>query len=410
MEEVTVRAPAPGLFEVLRMPPGADLESLPIPAPGTPYFVVGADKRYIHKTSHWGRVLVPMDKLPFDNAKETGFLWYGGAPAIPPGLLGQIWSFFKQVYENIGTEAMIYLTFKDGQYGVFVPPQITSGGHVNAQFKVEQATKNGAMVIGTIHSHCNFGAFHSGTDTHDADGMDGLHITIGKVLHDQPEYAVMVSYNKIRWELKLDEITNGIPNLVAHPAWWHRYVAKDNGATTNAPIGWVGPVKPAHTTVTYGAGYSNNGVQSNYGTPNWGTTSGALPYGWFHSADAALRHLQRTKKPYYDADIEFVADEVNELEDQMLDLVAQLEVFGVSAAVKFQADLPWPLERKDTKLPIHLEDLTDVAEAMRVKHFMPPIGVIEAGTPPPTTKKKKKDRTPKPTQAERPMLLTGGLD
>lgn len=39
----------------------------------------------------------------------------------------------------------------------------------------------GYRIYGTIHSHCNFGAFHSGTDDHDEKNFDGLHITIGNV-------------------------------------------------------------------------------------------------------------------------------------------------------------------------------------------------------------------------------------
>lgn len=39
----------------------------------------------------------------------------------------------------------------------------------------------GYVIYGTIHSHCNFGAFHSGVDDNDEIQFDGLHITIGNV-------------------------------------------------------------------------------------------------------------------------------------------------------------------------------------------------------------------------------------
>lgn len=45
-------------------------------------------------------------------------------------------------------------------------------------------TRDGYMIYGTIHSHSNFGAFHSGTDDHDETDFDGLHITIGNVDKD----------------------------------------------------------------------------------------------------------------------------------------------------------------------------------------------------------------------------------
>lgn len=40
--------------------------------------------------------------------------------------------------------------------------------------------QQGFAVFGTIHSHCDFGAFHSGTDDEDEADFEGLHITIGK--------------------------------------------------------------------------------------------------------------------------------------------------------------------------------------------------------------------------------------
>lgn len=39
----------------------------------------------------------------------------------------------------------------------------------------------GYSIFGTIHSHCDFSAFHSGTDNADELDFDGLHITVGHV-------------------------------------------------------------------------------------------------------------------------------------------------------------------------------------------------------------------------------------
>jgi hypothetical protein len=37
------------------------------------------------------------------------------------------------------------------------------------------------LPVGTIHSHCDFGAFHSGTDHEDESTFDGLHVTFGDI-------------------------------------------------------------------------------------------------------------------------------------------------------------------------------------------------------------------------------------
>lgn len=228
---------APALFDIIPMPTGpdgkADLEALP--PPEAPYYVLAADHLLIHKRTHYGRALVPVPNAPHlpEVGKQTSFLWHH-IPKLPPTLLGQVWSFFRAVWDELHTEAMIYLTWHpDHGYRVFVPPQHVSGAHVDAQWNPTHMT-NGWSNVGSIHSHCDFTAGHSSTDTGDADGHDGLHITIGKVNKDPAEWAVMISINKQRWDFALGDITTDAPQIIPHPRWWHRYLTK--GSPPNRQI------------------------------------------------------------------------------------------------------------------------------------------------------------------------------
>ena len=45
--------------------------------------------------------------------------------------------------------------------------------------------QEGLIEAGTLHSHCNGGAFASSTDTNDERNRDGLHLTVGKLKADQ---------------------------------------------------------------------------------------------------------------------------------------------------------------------------------------------------------------------------------
>lgn len=239
----------PSIFDTLILPEDADT----LPHPNPYYHVVSRDGIMVYKQTLFGRVLVPVDEathLP----KTTAILWKN-VPPIPTRLLGQVWSFFRAVFEDIGTEAMVYLTFKDGEYRVFVPKQENTAGHVDAKLDPTHIQR-GWKVAGTIHSHCNFGAFHSGTDTHDADSHDGLHITVGHVDSDNPQFAVMLSFNKIRWDIKLRDVTtDAAPPLTAHPAWWHRYVSKATSTTTSSK--WLsGTTGYGHDYGWHGTGYA----------------------------------------------------------------------------------------------------------------------------------------------------------
>ena len=131
-----------------------------------------------------------------------------------------VMKYFQQIYDAHQTEAavllMVNLTTKQWEVA-FVPQLDCSGGGVNyvvpqaslddvpqdskkrryyeaifqdpeakalmirAHEEYQKLINAGYVLYGTIHSHCNFSAFHSGTDDRDEIEFDGLHITIGNV-------------------------------------------------------------------------------------------------------------------------------------------------------------------------------------------------------------------------------------
>ena len=114
-------------------------------------------------------------------------------PKIPNNMFMKIYEFFKYIYKKFHSEVAVLLwyNFDTNTWETEVPRQTCSGGGVNYTRDEEWATemtKKGFLCVGTIHSHCEMGAFHSGTDDHDEYNFDGVHITIGKVLSG-PEFA-----------------------------------------------------------------------------------------------------------------------------------------------------------------------------------------------------------------------------
>jgi hypothetical protein len=222
--------------------PLVNIDQLPAPESG-PYIVATKKGYYVYRDFHFGRVLVPTSEAPLTPEGEPT-LWHNfDEQRIPHEIIGQAFSFFKTIYEKRKSEAMVDITWSpDRGYRLFVPPQRATGGGVKATRTPEHYRGH---VVGTIHSHCNFNAFHSPTDTHDADGHDGLHITIGDVLKDQPTIAIMISVASKRWNFKLDEISDGPLKLIPHPEWWERYVNDPEPTSTtqtwNKQEGW----KPA---------------------------------------------------------------------------------------------------------------------------------------------------------------------
>jgi hypothetical protein len=147
-------------------------------------------------------VLTHSDKGPQDGLPAWdigGYFNQNKDVKLPAELLSQAHGFFKWAFETHGTEAAVLITVDwNDQFHLFCPDQIVGGASVSYEVDVEMLPPD-QVVVGSIHSHCDFSAFHSGTDTHDADKTDGLHITLGFVTRDIAESDVMFAFSGIKW-------------------------------------------------------------------------------------------------------------------------------------------------------------------------------------------------------------------
>lgn len=176
------------------------------PKTGT-YYLVTSKGVYIHRQLKFGSGLVKVEGVPWLQEPDLNFKL--SLPQIPGRIIGLAWEFFAAVFEKHRSESYLTLLFNEEQkaYKLYCPTQevshgsanygvdlsgdlvekLTEDGQVvrvnpNAKFDaIAPADREGWVVVGTIHSHCDFSAFHSGTDTHDEEQMDGIHITLGHV-------------------------------------------------------------------------------------------------------------------------------------------------------------------------------------------------------------------------------------
>ncbi len=102
-------------------------------------------------------------------------------PPIPRLLIREIVQFFAWIYKEHGTEVAVLLSYnlQKKLYAPVVPEQVTTHGSIH--YNLQNITlKDGYLLVGSLHSHCDFGAFHSGIDEHDEADFDGIHVTFGK--------------------------------------------------------------------------------------------------------------------------------------------------------------------------------------------------------------------------------------
>lgn len=121
---------------------------------------------------------------------------------MKPEMLRRVVEFFRDVYEDRKSEAVVLLHFsrEANAWAVMVPFQDVSGGSAKYTSdrqmfmddcgNVVDSLPQGFRPMGSIHSHASMSAFHSGTDDRDEYGFDGLHITVGRLDSKKVEFAV----------------------------------------------------------------------------------------------------------------------------------------------------------------------------------------------------------------------------
>jgi PRTRC genetic system protein A len=195
----------PALFEILSLK--SDVSELP--HPDSPYFFVASDGLYSRRQTAVGIVTQKEKEWPKHLKKadiKVATLKYT-APKIPKGVIERAWGFFRYALAKNNSEAEVLILWNDttNKFRLFAPHQECTYASVHSLYDPGDIPEK-FQVIGSIHSHCDMDAFHSGTDTDDASNFNGVHITIGHVSSDKPSFAAMVMMNGNQWDFDIEAI------------------------------------------------------------------------------------------------------------------------------------------------------------------------------------------------------------
>lgn len=164
------------------------------PKEGT-FFVVSGNGLWMHKDTGVVSGFVPVDNISCLEDLDAEVMVSCNLPPIPERIVWRIKEFFRRVVEKYDSEAatILYFNKEQQEYKVHIPEQNVSKGGV--QYKRVALTGVEGMEdflrVGTIHSHCDFDAFHSGTDISDEEHFDGLHLTFGH--NDRDHFTISSS-------------------------------------------------------------------------------------------------------------------------------------------------------------------------------------------------------------------------
>lgn len=191
-------------------------DGMDLPQEGT-YFLVAGNGLWMHKDTGICRCFVSVDNISCLDDLDVESNVEVSLPKIPSKLVWQIKQFFKQVVAKHYSEAEVNLFYSSqrNEYLIDVPEQEV--GHASVHYQRKTKThiegQEDFLLVGTIHSHCNFHAFHSGTDVDDEDDFDGLHVTFGN--NDKDEFTISASVvtNGVRRQINPSDILEGIREI-----------------------------------------------------------------------------------------------------------------------------------------------------------------------------------------------------
>jgi PRTRC genetic system protein A len=194
-------------------------------------------------------VQAPADKGPSELEEQSSFMRLR-YPKIPQDMIETIVAFFYEVKKKHNSEAYVCLLWnnKTNAYELFCPEQTVTGGHVDYELPDLEPH---LMVVGDIHSHVDMSAFSSGVDTDDETQRPGIHVVVGHISSEPPEFHCESVVDGNRFNVKISLVVE-------------KYEKR-----STSPAGWIDKVK--HKTYQSGKNFTGYHSQNNeYGHGGYG--------------------------------------------------------------------------------------------------------------------------------------------
>lgn len=190
----------------------------------TLFYMVTSDGLMKCRNTPFFRSCVKAESAPAELEPQKPFLKLR-YPKIPQELLEQVVGFFSAIQKKYDSEAYVCLVWnkETKAYEVVCPPQDISGGHVN--YEMPQLPPH-LMMVGDIHSHVNMSAFASGTDEHDEEHRPGVHLVVGRISQEPPEFHIEAVVDGARFGVAEELMIEKYEKRADFPEEWMEVVSK----------------------------------------------------------------------------------------------------------------------------------------------------------------------------------------
>jgi hypothetical protein len=193
-------------------------DDMPWPEEENVFHLVTSNGLYLCRNHPFFTSSVPVDRWPPELASHSPFLRLR-YPRLPQRVFERIVGFFAVIGETFGAEAAVLLAWDPARRSieVVVPEQrsLVSSGWSGRCYPLSveydmPPLPQGWMWIGDAHAHADEPAYASAQDTTDEKHRPGLHIVVGRIFSEPPEFHLEVTVDGMRFRVKrLETVVEG---------------------------------------------------------------------------------------------------------------------------------------------------------------------------------------------------------
>ena len=212
------------------------------------FYMLTGSGLFLCRNNQFYQSAVPPPRAPAERAKQQSFLAVR-YPKVSRRLMEYIVGYFDCVADTHGTEAAVLLAFNKatGRVQIVVPDQVATVSRngwgtvfpVGVEYEIPANLSPELTLIGDVHSHVDSAAYASYIDKHDETYRPGLHIVVGRLNREPPEFHIEAVTDGTRFTVEPEMVLGGycqrrtdIPEAwmdkITVETWAQRYRRKDD--------------------------------------------------------------------------------------------------------------------------------------------------------------------------------------
>jgi PRTRC genetic system protein A len=183
------------------------------------FYLLTANGLFICRNHPFFQSCVPAQSGPAELAGQETYVDLS-YPKIPRRLLELTVGFFTQIGQTYNAEALVMILWdnRNQKLSLIVPRQkarIYQGNYgtfpLGVDYEAPVHLPQDHIILGDIHSHVGMAAFSSDTDRRDEKNRPGLHVVVGRIHREPPEFHAELIVDGLRFKVE--------PNRVLEDYW-----------------------------------------------------------------------------------------------------------------------------------------------------------------------------------------------